>query len=257
MNYFKLSLIILLTLMHVFQYNFFSYKVSKIIYILFVSWIVFLMNPQIRLHGNVDNFNNNKVIIMANHYDGYLDGNIIYNLYYKHNSIEHLHTIVKDDILGNPEDGQKILQLTNCIKNTAIDSLYLIPYKRGDKEDGKYVKNIIVDSLNNGKNILVFPEGTTHKDGVPKEFKNGIFQLAVENKLRILPITIKYEKDIGTERGEPINFLNMFDNVADLYIHDLVDEHDECYKNNDFIALKQKTFNIISAPFKTPLFYVQ
>ena len=247
-NNFKLGLIILLTLMQVFQYRIFSLKISKIIYILFVSCVVFLMNTQIKVHGNVNNFKNNNLLIMSNHYDGYSDGNIIYNLYYKHNSIETLHTIVKADILGNPEDGQKILQITNCIKNSVIDSCYFIPYKRGDKEDGNNVKNIVVDSLNNGKNILVFPEGCTHKDGIPREFKNGIFQLAVENKLRILPITLKYEKDIGSEKGEPLKFSNLFDNVCNVYIHDLIDETDECYKANDSLALKQKVFDVISAP---------
>ena len=116
-NNFKLGLIILLSLMQILQYHIFSFNVSKITYILIVSWIVFLLTPQIKVHGNTNNFNNNKVLVMANHYDGYLDGNIIYNLYYKHNSIETLHTIVKADLLGNPEDGQKILQITNCIKN--------------------------------------------------------------------------------------------------------------------------------------------
>ena len=252
-NNFKLGLIILLSLMQILQYHIFSFNVSKITYILIVSWIVFLLTPQIKVHGNTNNFNNNKVLVMANHYDGYLDGNIIYNLYYKHNSIETLHTIVKADLLGNPEDGQKILQITNCIKNSVMDACYFIPYKRGDKEDGKNTRNVVVESLHDGKNVLVFPEGTTHKDGIPKDFKTGIFQLAVENKLRILPITLKFEKDIGSEIGEPIKLFNLFDNVLDIYIHDLIDENDECYKTNDFMALKQKTFDTISAPFHTTL----
>ncbi len=206
------------------------------------------MNTQIKIHGNVDNFQNNNLLIMANHYDGYIDGNIIYNLYYKNNTIEPLYTIVKADMFGNSKDKSKIMKSLSCCKNSIMNSLYFIPYKRGDKEDGQNVKNILIDALHNGKNILVFPEGTTHKDGIPKDFKNGIFQLALENKLRILPITLKYEKDIGSEKGEPINFSNLFDNVCNIYIHDLIDENDECYKTNDFLALKEKTFNIISKP---------
>jgi 1-acyl-sn-glycerol-3-phosphate acyltransferase len=249
MKNFKLCLIVLVSLMQVLQYHIFSFKISKIFYILIVSCVVFLMNPQIKIHGNVNNFQNNKLLIMSNHYDGFSDGNIIYNLYYKHNSIETLHTIVKSDLVGTPgEDKQKILQYLSPLKKALIKSLYFIPYKRGDKEDGNNVKNIITESLNEGKNILVFPEGGTHKDGIPKDFKNGIFHLAVENKIRILPITIKYKKDIGTEKKDPINYLNLFDNDVDLYIHDIIDETDQCYRTNDPLALKQKTFDIIKAP---------
>jgi 1-acyl-sn-glycerol-3-phosphate acyltransferase len=128
-----------------------------------------------------------------------------------------------------------------------MDALFCIPYKRGDKEDGSNVKNKIVESLHSGKNILVFPEGTARRDGIPKDFKVGIFQLAIENKLRILPITIKYDKDIGSEKGEPVKFLNLFNNGVNIYIHDIIDETDECYQINDPVALKQKTFNIITS----------
>jgi 1-acyl-sn-glycerol-3-phosphate acyltransferase len=247
--HFKIGLIVLFIIINIIQFFILPLEISKIIYTTLNIALTSLVNSKPRIHGNVNNFQNDRLLIMANHYDGVLDANIMYNLYYKHNSIETLHTIVKANLLGDPTSKQKILQVMSSVQNSIMRSCYFIPYKRGDKEDGKNVKNVITESLYNGKNILVFPEGTTHKDGIPKDFKNGIFQLAVENKLRILPITLKYEKNIGTEKGEPIKFLNMFDNVVDIYIHDLIDENDECYKTNDFLALKQKTFNAISSPF--------
>jgi 1-acyl-sn-glycerol-3-phosphate acyltransferase len=207
-----------------------------------------LLNVKIRVHGNVENFQNNKLLVMSNHYEGLIDGPIIHGLYHKHNSIEALYTIAKSDILGNSKDDRSLLQLLFFIKTAIMNSLYFISYKRGDKEDGNNVKNLIVDHTNNGKNILVFPEGTTRRDGVPREFKTGIFKLAIENKMRILPITLKYNKDIGTEKGEPTNFSSIFNNEVDVYIHDLIDENDECY--NDYLAVKQKTFDMISKPFQ-------
>ena len=109
------------------------------------------------------------------------------------------------------------------------------------------MKETIADYLQNNKNVLIYPEGTTRKNGVPKDFKHGIFQLAVEKKASILPITLKFARDCGTEKGEPANFYDLFDNEVDVYLHDLIDsETDDCYKTNDFMSLKEKTFQRIT-----------
>lgn len=207
-----------------------------------------LINPRVRVHGNTNNFSNNNLLIMSNHYQAVLDGNTIYNLYYKNNSIETLHTIVKADTFTDPTYKTIIMSLLSSVQSALISSWYFIPYKRGDKADGKKTRNIIVDSLKNGKNVLVFPEGTQHRNGIPQEFRKGTFELAVEHKLRILPITIKYEKDIGKEKGEPLNLLDAFDNVVDIYIHDIMDETDEFYIQQNPEGLKDKVFDIIRAP---------
>ncbi len=246
--YIKMGLSAFLVLLHIIQYHILPVNISKQIYIFIVKTFICLTNSQIRIHGNCADLNNNNLLIMSNHYDGILDANILFNIYYKNNDNNTLCSIVKSNIMTDKENTQLIIRLMSYIKNGFINSFNLIPYKRGDKEDGQHVKNIILDSLHGNKNILIFPEGTTRTNGIPKDFKIGIFQLAVENKLRILPITLKFEKDIGSEIGEPIKLLNMFDNVLDVYIHDLIDETDECYKKNDFLALKQKTFNVILSP---------
>ena len=245
--YMKLGLSATFVLMNIIQYYIFPQHISKQIYIVLSNIIIWLTNSKIKIHGNTDNLNNN-VLIMSNHYDGVIDANILYNLHYKYNCDNILYSIVKSTLMCESEDTQFILRLMSCIKNGFMNSSYFIPYKRGDKADGAVVKNIIVESIRSNKNILVFPEGTTHKDVIPKEFKQGIFQLATENKIKILPITLKFDKDIGTEKGEPIKILNIFDNEVDVYIHDIIDETDECYKANDPVALKNKVFNIISAP---------
>jgi 1-acyl-sn-glycerol-3-phosphate acyltransferase len=229
-----------------------SPEINKIFYILTNKAGGGLTNPRIRVHGNTNHFSNNNLLIMSNHSHAILDGNIIYNMYYKHNSIETLHTIVKADLWSDPTYKSKIMKLLGFIEHTFMSSWYFIPYKHMDKVDGKKVKNIIVESLSDGKNILIFPEGDIHKNGIPKEFKKGSFEIAVENKLRILPITIKYEKDIGMEKDDPLKILNIllntFDNVVDIYIHDIIDETDECYEEQNPEGLKDKVFDIIRAP---------
>ena len=214
----KLALIMLAIIINTILYTLCS---SPQIYKIFITTlnkvIIGVTNPTIRVHGNTTNFSNNNLLIMSNHYHPLLDGHILHNLYHKNNSIETLHTIVKADMLTDPTAKSKILHLLSFLQDTWLSSWYFIPYKRGDKADGQKIRNTIVDTLNNGKNILVFPEGTSHKNGFPKEFKKGTFEVAVENKLRILPITIKYETD-------------------------------ECYKQKNPEGLKNKVYTIITAP---------
>jgi 1-acyl-sn-glycerol-3-phosphate acyltransferase len=248
-NHLKLALVVLFVIVNTLLYLLFSPEIHKMFHILInkLGGSV-IINPTVRVHGNTNNFSNNNLLIMSNHYQAVLDGNSIYNLYYNNNSIETLHTLVKADMFTDPTGKSKIMNLLSLMEHAVLSSWYFIPYKRGDKEDGKKTRNRIIESLKNGKNILVFPEGTSHKNGIPKEFKKGTFELAVENKLRILPITIKYEKDVGKEKGEPVDLLTMFDNVADIYIHDLIDENDECYIEKNPEGLKDKVFDIIRAP---------
>lgn len=47
-----------------------------------------------------------------------------------------------------------------------------------------------IEFIKNGKSICIFPEGTRTKDGTIGEFKKGSFKLALEPKVKILPVTI-------------------------------------------------------------------
>ena len=243
--YIKLLLIVIFILLNFLQYHFFYQGISKPIYNGLTYINNFLLNTEVKIHGNTENFKNPKLLIMMNHYDGVLDWHIINQLYYKNNTTNTLHTIV-----GDTEDNSFITKNLSYLKNAILNSLYFIPYKRGNKEDGVIVKDKIVKSLNNDKNILIFPEGTTRTNGIPRDFKHGIFQLAIDNNFDILPITIKFNKDIGVEKDEALNFKGLFDNKADVYIHDiLTSETEECYKNKDYIGLKDKTLKIICSPY--------
>ena len=252
MNFFekiKFFFIILLILINIIQYYIFPQFIHKYIWHLMIKLCKKIINVKVKIHGNTKLFNNNNLIIMSNHYDGLHDCDILFDLYYNENKKNILYTIVKSNIVGDMNDKSTLSIMMSSLKNFLLKSINLISYTRGDKKDGTIVKNIINEYLKNDKNVLVFPEGTTRTNGIPKDFKYGIFQVAVDNNLNILPITIKYNKDIGTEKGEPLNFSLLFNNVADVYIHDIIDyKKDECYKNKDFLALKNKTFDIICSP---------
>jgi len=214
--------------------------------IFFNKLILSSLNTQVVVHGNTDHLNRNNLLIMANHYEGFIDGNVLYNLYYKYNKTNKLYTIAKADLLSDPNSKNVFLKSFSCIKDAALNSMSLIPYKRGDKSDGIVVKNIIAEYLQDNKNIIVFPEGVARTNGVPRDFKTGIFALAVEEKMNILPITLKYKRDIGSERHEPLDFSKIFDCPVDVYIHELIDCTTEpCYQTKDYIALKDKTLKTI------------
>jgi len=241
----KLGLIVILFLINIVQYAVFPIAIQKIVYPYIFKMAVAMSNNKITVHGNTDAFKQNNLLIMSNHYAG-LDFGILTDLYYQHNRENILYTIAKSNLIGDSEDKSLISKMLYYVKDSYMASKYLIPYKRGDKEDGTVVKEKIAGYLQQNANILVFPEGTTSKNGVPLHFKSGIFKLAVEKKISILPITLKYKKDIGSVIGDPLIFSKWFDNDVDIYIHDIITPEDECYKADDYMALKQKTFMTIS-----------
>lgn len=250
-NNIKIILIVLLILFNLVFFHLLPETISKSISKLLLTQFMKLLNTDVKIHGNKSNLSHNNVIIMSNHYHGVIDCGILYSIYHNNNQINTLYTVVKSNIAGDETDKNILSNLFYFIKDYFMQSLHFIPYDRGNKEDGENVKNIINDYLNDNKNVLIFPEGTTTKNGIPKEFKTGIFRLAVENKLNILPITIKYDKDIGLEKNGPLENSKLFDNKANIYIHDMIDSKtSEYYKTNDYMGLKNKTYNDICSPFK-------
>jgi len=249
-NNIRLGLMALIILVNLVIFFIFPKIISNEVFMNLLSSFISLLNNDINIHGNEMEFSNNKVIIMANHYHGITDCSLIYKMYYKHNK-NNLYTVVKSNIVGDKTDGSYLLNMLTFAKDYIIKSLKFIPYIRGDREDGSNVKNIITEYLNNDSNVLIFPEGTTTRSGVPINFKTGIFRLAVEKQFSILPITIIYDKDIGKKDDNTIDNTNIFDNTANIYIHDMIDSNtSDFYKTNDFMGLKNKTYDVICSPFK-------
>ena len=248
-NNIRLCLMALMVLVNLVIYFIFPKIISNKVFMNLLSSFLSLLNNDVIIHGNENEFSNNKVIIMANHYHGITDCSLIYKMYYKHNK-NNLYTVVKSNIVGDKTDGSYLLNMLTFAKDYIIKSLKFIPYIRGDREDGSNVKNLITESLNNESNVLIFPEGTTTRSGTPINFKTGIFRLAVEKQFSILPITIIYDKDVGKKDDSTLDNSNIFDNTANIYIHDMIDSNtSDFYKTNDFTGLKNKTYDVICSPF--------
>jgi len=82
--------------------------------------------------------------------------------------------------------------------------LFGLIYKRGsilvDRKDKNSRRNSfkkMKEVLNMGMHMCIYPEGTRNKTGMPlKEFHDGAFKLAVENKTDILPALIFNTKKV-------------------------------------------------------------
>ncbi|HEY2517110.1 MAG TPA: lysophospholipid acyltransferase family protein [Polyangiaceae bacterium] len=70
-----------------------------------------------------------------------------------------------------------------------------IPLKRGSADSVRAMFSECRHALKHGLSIMLFPEGTRSKDGGVAPFKEGAFQLAIEEGAPILPVAIA-----GTQR---------------------------------------------------------
>jgi 1-acyl-sn-glycerol-3-phosphate acyltransferase len=179
---------------------------------------------------------------MANHYTG-IDYPIIYHaINYYTNYKKNIYTIVKHNLFGDEIDKSTISNLLGFFKNDLYKLLNFIPYIRDNKDSGNIIKQEMMKIINNNDTILLFPEGTGTKNGIPNNFKSGSFRFCSENNIKILPLTIIFNKNIGASRNDNINLNNWFNINAKIIIHEPI------YDSN-WLNLKNKVFNKIKEPF--------
>jgi 1-acyl-sn-glycerol-3-phosphate acyltransferase len=192
----------------------------------------YLSNARVEIIGVMPKCKN-KLIILSNHYT-ILDWIVLAN-----NLNISFNTIVKSDLL---KTNQSLMQKCFPIK-TFFRLHKFIPYIRKNSESGKIVKDIIVSKIRQNENVLLFPDGTSYIDGRPRDFKTGIFNVAVENNFNILPITIIYSKNIGTQVNTKFNIFDVINCDATIYIHPVC-----CGQHQE--ELKETVFKTINKPFQ-------
>lgn len=242
-SYIKFNICIFFVFVNIAQYSVLYKRNSNLILNYLLTNVFFkLMNIKIIIHGHEEYLTHSNLLIMSNHTCP-LDGFVYLKQITDTTCSNYLYIITKSNFFGNKSDQNMLTYLFYYIQSLFMNSNHLIPYDRGNIESGAIVKDQIVDILNSGNNnVCIFPEGTGHTDGIPKQFKNGIFHLASDNDLTILPITIIYERNIGSERGEPINIMNWMNNVCHVHVHEKI-------KNSDWKKLQDDTFRVITQPF--------
>lgn len=217
--------------------------IKKTVRFNFANFFLNVFNIKIKVHGkdNLKNYDNYKFIIMSNHVNATDYAIIVHTLNYYTNQQKKIYTIVKHDVLGSKSDRNKISDILCLFKNTLYNKLNFIPYKRGDKNSGEETKNKMLNAINNDNNVLVFPEGECTKSGIPVDFKPGSFKLCSENNIWILPISLKYNQNIGVHRDDKIDINKWFNISVNIYIHKPI-------FNNEWEKLKNNVLNIIKNP---------
>ena len=77
-----------------------------------------------------------------------------------------------------------------------INELHIIPYYKDDKNAGKNVQQLILETVNKGDKVLVFPEGGIQNKNVLNTFKKGLFHLAYDNNIPIVSMNIIVKSDL-------------------------------------------------------------
>lgn len=184
---------------------------KKMIYYFYL----FILNSKINISFMKKIDKNRKYIIMSNHHTG-LDYFILNYVF--PNSF----TIVKSDIISQRAKKNISLKLIQYVKYLFFKIGMLITYIRNDKASGTETKKNIIKTLEFA-NILIFPEGTSTRRGIPKEFKKGIFYLAYEHNISIIPCSLKYSKEIGIIPNGKLDLKEWVDNEINLKVHNTID----------------------------------
>jgi 1-acyl-sn-glycerol-3-phosphate acyltransferase len=115
-----------------------------------------------------------------------------------------------------------------------------------DRSNGR----VALESLNNAKkklvngtSVVIFPEGTRSKTGVPGIFKKGAFKLALDLDLPILPITI-----LGTKNILPTDTIDLRPGKATMIIHKPIDAGS--YSEETMREIMDESKRIIAGPIE-------
>lgn len=158
-----------------------SIKYKKKFYNIFVNLLI--KKKYIIVNKKIINQNksNKGIIIISNHVN-------IYDFIFIRNTIDCC-------IVANNK-----FVFTDGIK----ENLEIIPYEILDKKSGDNVKTKILELINMGKNVLVFPEGrmcNSQKNNLLK-FREGLFHLAYDNNIPILMTTLYSNNNLAV--GHPV-----------------------------------------------------
>jgi 1-acyl-sn-glycerol-3-phosphate acyltransferase len=209
----------------------------------FVNFVLNFFNTQIKVKGikNLKDFNNKRIVIMANHLNGFDYAPIFYTLSHYTKNKKKIYTVAKHNIFGDPTDKNIVSNSFALIKDQMFSLLNVIPYERNNKKSGEIVKKIMLNKIDEGDTILLFPEGKPTRTGIPTEFKPGSFRLCAENDIEILPITLEFDKKIGVDTTDPVRLEKWFNLTTTIYIHKPIFD-------KDWEILKNKVFDKIRTP---------
>lgn len=118
-----------------------------------------------------------------------------------------------------------------------------IPIDRENRQEAIKSLNEAAIKIKEGKSVMSFPEGTRSADGTIKPFKQGMFYLAIQSGVPVVPITIIGAADLMKKRSltvKPGAIRLIIDKPVDVSPYTLETRHE----------LIERIRNIIVANFK-------
>ena len=104
---------------------------------------------------------------------------------------------------------------------------------RDNPESRQQVIQAMVDAVNAGQNIALYPEGGCKGRRLFKEFKSGAFDVSIRTGVPILPVFIHYEAQDDFEWQPPYtlpdkirHIMTAVNNRANYYVYDVLDPKD-------------------------------
>jgi 1-acyl-sn-glycerol-3-phosphate acyltransferase len=102
--------------------------------------------------------------------------------------------------------------------------------KRDNKESRHAVVDQIIETLKQGKNVVIFPEGGCKGRRIYEKFQYGAFDISIRTGIPILPVFLHYEAQDTFEWRDPQTLLHKFwhfmtsqNNKANYYVYDAIE----------------------------------
>ena len=106
-------------------------------------------------------------------------------------------------------------------------------FDRDDPDSRQEVIETMVDTVNRGQNIALYPEGGCKGRRLFKEFKSGAFEVSIRTGVPILPLFLHYEAQDDFEWQPPYalpdkirHMMTAINNRANFYVYDPLDPKD-------------------------------
>lgn len=95
----------------------------------------------------------------------------------------------------------------------------VIYVNRESKDSRTAVRQKMVETLLEDKNVLVYPEGTTNAKYKTKPYKQGTFMEAAKNKIPVVPVVLEYKekKDLWENTGMITHHFKQFGRLFTRY----------------------------------------
>lgn len=135
--------------------------------------------------------------------------------------------IVKKELFKVPVFGQ------------AMRKAGYIEIDRQNHERALMSLDVAAQKIREGKSVMTFPEGTRSKDGTVRPFKQGMFYLAVQSGVPIIPVTI-----VGTAGIMPKHSLRINPKKVTMIIDKPIDVRDYNVENRG--ELITRVYDIIT-----------